>query len=755
MTYSTREVDLDQAQQYLDMLEPQGKFTFQTFPYNSQQNSPHLTKVLHGTLSDHGTLLTQLNQKGAGIFVTVNRTDLFGRTTQNVTAVRAVFVDLDGAPLEPIIDCLCEPHIIVESSYGRWHTYWLVDEGFQKSQFSHLQSTLAKKFNGDGQVKDLPRVMRLPGFYHKKMDKSGNVKEPFMTRIEQLLDFQRYSLNDLISAFPPPVTTQVDIKPSLKNVQSFSSHELERALCFLDPSLRDLWIKVGLALKSKGVKYFYLYLKWSRGDLTGSKPANFISDDDVTKTWDNLKPNNIDLGSIFFEAKNNGYEPERSSATLVTGSTIECAHLLLRQLSKDGVAPIYSESSFYSFNSVVWVPITDSDMRKHVHKLEGVRCASGKKLKLSTSLINGILTELSAICDEPSFFSDAPVGAAVRNGFLSLSEGELSLTDHAPNNRQRHIIDAEWNPNICGEPSGYTKTLFDGFFGSEDNELRNLVMEVIGTIILGTGTNLKSPKAIVLFGPTASNGKSTLLKLIRQLLPKNAVCSVSPADFEKEQNLATLIGKKANLSDELSSSKSIASDKMKAVVTGDDVIAKVLYKNPINFTPKAVHMFATNMLPNFIGGVDLGVERRMLVIPFDNTILEQDRIPNIVDIVMQKEGNYLLSEAVLAGVGVLKSGSYTIPRHCQEATEQWLKEADPVREWYLDGGLNRHIRQKSESLQTLYKKFKEDVEETEDLKYMPGRRRFCQQMRAFVTRDPEWNIIRRASGINICRALLI
>ena len=195
MTYSTREVDLDQAQQYLDMLEPQWKFTFQTFSYNSQQYSPQLTKVLHGTLSDHGTLLTQLNQKGAGIFVTVNRTDLLGRKTQNVTAVRAVFVDLDGAPLEPIIDCFCEPHIIVESSYGRWHTYWLVDEGFQKSQFSHLQTTLAKKFNGDRQVKDLPRVMRLPGFYHKKMDKSGNVKEPFMTRIEQLLDFQRYSLN--------------------------------------------------------------------------------------------------------------------------------------------------------------------------------------------------------------------------------------------------------------------------------------------------------------------------------------------------------------------------------------------------------------------------------------------------------------------------------------------------------------------------------------------------------------------------------
>ena len=67
------------------------------------------------------------------------------------------------------------------------------------------------------------------------------------------------------------------------------------------------------------------------------------------------------------------------------------------------------------------------------------------------------------------------------------------------------------------------------------------------------------------------------------------------------------------------------------------IIAKLLYKNPINFVPKAVHIFATNMLPNFMGGVDLGVERRMLVIPFDNTILERERIPNIVDLIVEKE----------------------------------------------------------------------------------------------------------------------
>ena len=72
-----------------------------------------------------------------------------------------------------------------------------------------------------------------------------------------------------------------------------------------------------------------------------------------------------------------------------------------------------------------------------------------------------------------------------------------------------------------------------------------------------------------------------------------------------------------------------------------------------------------------------------------------------------------------AGGEVLKRGAYSIPKQCEEATEQWLKKADPVREWYLDGGLNRYIHHKPESLTDLYRKFKEVIDETEDLKFIP------------------------------------
>jgi putative DNA primase/helicase len=91
------------------------------------------------------------------------------------------------------------------------------------------------------------------------------------------------------------------------------------------------------------------------------------------------------------------------------------------------------------------------------------------------------------------------------------------------------------------------------------------------------------------------------LDLIRYLLPQEAISCVPPGDFGKEQFIANLIGKAANLSDELSSSRAIASDKMKQVVTGDMINGKIVYRPPVPFRPQAINIFATNSLPSFQG----------------------------------------------------------------------------------------------------------------------------------------------------------
>lgn len=177
--------DLAQAQRFLDFIAPGEPITFQTFmdrqredgrhAATSSRRPPNPSRILYGELSQHAPTLTQLNHQGAGVFFMVNQGDQKGRKKENVVRARALFVDLDGAPLEPVMASAVKPHIAVESSPGRYHAYWLVKD-CPLDQFTQLQAALAAKFNSDPAVKDLPRVMRLPGFLHQK-------NGAFMTRI--------------------------------------------------------------------------------------------------------------------------------------------------------------------------------------------------------------------------------------------------------------------------------------------------------------------------------------------------------------------------------------------------------------------------------------------------------------------------------------------------------------------------------------------------------------------------------------------
>src|SRR5665213_1208675 len=166
--------DVAEAKRFLDLLDaaPQARFTFQTFD-DSGEKREGLTRVLHGTFDQHAAKLDRLNERGAGIFVTVNKTDLLGRAARNVIEVRALFIDLDHDgrnALKRVAKILCntaKPSIVVASSPDRFHVYWLIDE-CPLVAFREAQKQLSTLFASDPSINDLPRVMRLPGFMHTK-----------------------------------------------------------------------------------------------------------------------------------------------------------------------------------------------------------------------------------------------------------------------------------------------------------------------------------------------------------------------------------------------------------------------------------------------------------------------------------------------------------------------------------------------------------------------------------------------------------
>jgi hypothetical protein len=274
MRSSSLNPNFDVAQRFLDALEPNGKFTFQTFDDDQDRRDKSLARQLNGTLREHFDQLHSLQEKGAGIFVTINQTDLKGRKSQNVVAVRAIFVDLDGVPIEPVLEHNCEPHIIVESSEGRWHAYWR--SILNKEDFTPTQKALIKAFDGDKSVIDLPRVMRLPGFYHQKV--KGRVKSsPFMTRLEQIEeDGSKYSAEDLFTYFPKWDGEEIKNKDAAPaDYEAPSAETVTEVLTYLDPADREEWIATAHALKVLDENYLSLFLDFSEGKFSAQKPRNY------------------------------------------------------------------------------------------------------------------------------------------------------------------------------------------------------------------------------------------------------------------------------------------------------------------------------------------------------------------------------------------------------------------------------------------------------------------------------------------------
>jgi hypothetical protein len=163
------------AVRFLEAIAPDGVLTFSTFTDGERPARDPLARIIQGDYWPNVGTLAKLNAKGAGCFVMVNRGDGNGRKAGNVQAVRAVFLDLDGAPLAPVMAAPIPPPIVCESSPGKHHAYWPV-AGMPLADFRDAQKTLAAHYGGDPAVCDLPRVMRLPGYVHAK-------REPFTSRL--------------------------------------------------------------------------------------------------------------------------------------------------------------------------------------------------------------------------------------------------------------------------------------------------------------------------------------------------------------------------------------------------------------------------------------------------------------------------------------------------------------------------------------------------------------------------------------------
>ncbi len=710
--------DLDQAQRALTLLAKDGLVTFQTFGEGVEKN-PRLARILHGTLQQHTDTLAQLNAQGAGIFFMPNQGDQKGRKKENVTGIGALFIDLDGSPLDPVLESGVEPHLTVESSPGRYHAYWRVVD-CSLEQFTPLQAALAVKFNSDPKVKDLPRVMRLPGFLHQK-------NEPFKTLILSESRAQPYALADLmkrlgIDAVPARVspialnayrgTRNLPIRsmmPTNAANDSIPDGSRNATLTSLAGSMQRRGMSpesIGAALKEENqarcippldedevcriVESVGCYEPdesasrpvYSRMDLSRMIEAN-DDFDELTEviakhvTHSELRNSEkellrkaiankakVTLASIKQDAK-----AQNISAAGGEFDHLETAKKVIHQFGEGNL--IHAQSYPWTWDGSVWAHVDERIIKQKIHD---VAAEHG----LTANVVSSILDMVKTESHNSGFTFDADNSTInCANGELKFTDGEWMLLPHDREHYHTAMLPVAYDPTATAPRfKQFLSEIFKGDADAKDKS--KIVLEALG-YTLTTGCQLE--KFFMLIG-SGANGKSVLLFVVAELLGRKYVCAVQPSQFENRFQRGHLQGKLANIITEIAEGAEIADAQLKSLVSGEMTTAEHKHKDPFDFLPYAKHWFGTNHLPHTRDFSD-ALFRRAIILTFNNKFEGKrrdvhlaaklkDELPGILN--MALEGLQRLHER----------NAFTECISSIEIARQWRMEADQVAQFVAD-----------------------------------------------------------------------
>lgn len=169
----------------------------------------------YGRFAVNVTGLVRENQAGKDIYFTVNETKPgTKRTKDKYVRTRAVWIDDDGVDkhggLTDPDKFPLEPNIVVNSSPGKYHYYWLTSTD-DAEETEQILRGMAKEFHGDPKVTDRLRVLRLPGFTHNKSRE---------TVTYEILNAEPYPWVKILSNFPRDYGSTIDSVDNADNTPS-------------------------------------------------------------------------------------------------------------------------------------------------------------------------------------------------------------------------------------------------------------------------------------------------------------------------------------------------------------------------------------------------------------------------------------------------------------------------------------------------------------------------------------------------------
>ena len=177
-----------------------------------------------------------------------------------------------------------------------------------------------------------------------------------------------------------------------------------------------------------------------------------------------------------------------------------------------------------------------------------------------------------------------------------------------------------------------------------------------------------------------SNGKSTLLEVIKSLLGCDNVSAIGLDELNERFKTAELFGKLANIGDDISNNYIQDNSTFKKLVTGETVNVERKGRDPFDFTNYSKLIFSANEIPR-INDTSNGLMRRLVIVPFNAKFkkTDSDFDPFIKDkLLSQTSLEYILNIAIAGLKRVLKNRGFTEVAAVTVELEEYQRVNNPM-----------------------------------------------------------------------------
>lgn len=270
-----------------------------------------------------------------------------------------------------------------------------------------------------------------------------------------------------------------------------------------------------------------------------------------------------------------------------------------------------------------------------------------------------------------------PTLIAFENGVLDLKSGELAPAGDAV---ITNVIPHDYDP--CAYSAEADCFLDEVSCGVP--EVRANLEEVVGMCMYRASDFGQCP---VLIG-AGSNGKSTYILALRNVLGNENVSSLDLNVVGKQFQAGRLLGKLANLGDDISNER-LTGDVLavfKKVVTGEWIYSDVKGGDGFEFRPYCTLLFSCNEVPR-LGDSSEGMMRRLFPIPFDAHFDRRDPGYDArlwEKLTTEEAARYLARVGVEGLLRLLENNGLTPNRRSDELAGEVRVDNDSVLQWLDD-----------------------------------------------------------------------